>query len=489
MSQKFLTPIDLVKNELQNAVIQNLAAAPSSPVEGQVYYNTTDDILYYRSASTWIGVPVLDATLLSIAALGTAADKMLYTTGVDTWAELATLAYGRSLLNTTNSAALRTLAGLVIGTDVQAQDAELAAIAGLTSAADRLPYFTGLGTASLATFTAFARTFLDDADAAAVRTTLGLIAGGAGDIWVEKAGDTMTGALNMGGFAITNVLDPASAQDAATKAYVDGLVNGVTVHNAVRAATTANITRSAPQTIDGVSVIAGDRVLVKNQTAPAENGIFVVAAGAWTRATDADAWAEIVSAFVFVQEGTTLADTAWVSTADAGGTLNTTAMPWTQFAAPGLITASNQGTGVGVYDTKVGNDLQFRNVKAASSKIVVALVTKDITVDVTESALTHDNIGGTLGIAKGGTGQVTAAAAIVALGGTRKYAASVGNGVLTTFAVNHALNTTDVIVGVKEVAGGLAVVYADVVITDADNVQVTFTVAPTTNQYRVIVMG
>lgn len=92
-------------------------------------------------------------------------------------AALSTTSFGRSLLEAANAGALRMLAGTVIGTDVQAYDAELAAIAGLTSAADKLPYFTGSGAASLATFTAAARALLDDANAAAMLATLGIVAG------------------------------------------------------------------------------------------------------------------------------------------------------------------------------------------------------------------------------------------------------------------------------------------------------------------------
>lgn len=116
----------------------------------------------------------LDATLESLAALGTAADRIAYTTGVDTWAETPLTSFVRTILDDTNQAAVQATLALVPGTNVQAFDAELAAIAGLVSAADRLPYFTGLGTAGLAIFTAYGRTLAALADAAAGRTALGL---------------------------------------------------------------------------------------------------------------------------------------------------------------------------------------------------------------------------------------------------------------------------------------------------------------------------
>lgn len=136
---------------------------------------------------------------------------------------------------------------------------------------------------------------------------------------------------------------PTASTDIANKLYVDTVAQGLDAKASCVAATTADITLSGAQTIDGVGVVAGNRVLVKNQSLSQNNGIYLCAAGAWTRATDADTWDELTSAFTFIEQGTVNGDCGFVCTANAGGTLGTTALPWSQFSGAGTFTA---GTGL-----------------------------------------------------------------------------------------------------------------------------------------------
>lgn len=149
------------------------------------------------------------------------------------------------------------------------------------------------------------------------------------------------GTVDVASKRISGVATPVNATDAANKGYVDGIAQGLDIKGSVVAATTANITLSGAQTIDGIAVVAGDRVLVKNQTLPQENGIYVVSASGWTRAVDFDAWSEVPNGYMFIETGTTLADTGWVCTSNQGGTLGTTAITFVQFSASGAYVAGN----------------------------------------------------------------------------------------------------------------------------------------------------
>ena len=179
---------------------------------------------------------------------------------------------------------------------------------------------------------------------------------------LNLAGGTMSGAIAMGTNKITGLGNPIADQDAATKVYVDSLIQGLDPKASVRVATTANITLSNTQVIDGVTVSVGDRVLVKDQSSAAGNGIYLVASGSWTRTTDADSWTELVSAFVFVESGTANANNGFTCTVAAGGTLGSTAVTWVQFSGAGQITA---GAGL----TKTGNTINV--VTASSARVVV----------------------------------------------------------------------------------------------------------------------
>lgn len=224
----------------------------------------------------------------------------------------------------------------------------------------------------------------------------------------------LTATWDVGGNTITNLATPSSASDAVTKAYADALAAGIRVKAAVLVATTANLgSLSGLLTIDSVALSDGDRVLVKNQTTPTDNGIYVASSGSWSRATDADAAAELdAGATVYVQAGTTQQKTNWTQI-NAVSDLGTDNQQWTQsssVADTGITGVSNLGSGAGVLYGVAGATLQARSLVAGSSKVTATQNTNDVTLDVVEANLTHDNIGGILGVAKGGTGLTTVAA-------------------------------------------------------------------------------
>jgi hypothetical protein len=147
-----------------------------------------------------------------------------------------------------------------------------------------------------------------------------------------------TAAQSMGGNKLTSVADPTAAQDAATKSYVDALIQGFDWKQSVRAASTANATLSSGfangSVIDGVTLATGDRILIKNQTTGSENGLYTVnASGSPTRTTDADASAEVSAGLtVFVSEGTSNGNSSWSLTTDDTIVLGTTALVFAQIS-------------------------------------------------------------------------------------------------------------------------------------------------------------
>lgn len=186
---------------------------------------------------------------------------------------------------------------------------------------------------------------------------------------VPAAGYFTSIATNTG----TIVSAPVNANDITNKAYVDNFVQGLNAKAAVQAATTGDITLSGLQSIDGYTTLAGDRILVKNQLNSPDNGIYIASASAWTRSPDMDTWAEVPSAYMFVMQGSTQADTSWVCTSNPGGTLGVTPITFVQFGAAGNYTA---GTGLSL----IGNQFSITNTGvtaatygSASSVAVIAV--------------------------------------------------------------------------------------------------------------------
>ena len=442
MARKFLTAIDLTKNELQNPRAHFLAAAPSSPVEGQFYYDSVAHKLYYYNGTSWIATDGTSLFATPNLTLGTANAAGSANTVIRSDATI--LAFDAT--NPTTSAV-----------------ADAAAVGSATVAARRDHKHAREAFASPTAETTFG-----SSSAAGSATTLPRSDHTHGNPTHVNADHSAinrsalavpTADVSWGNFKITSLADPTAAQDAATKAYVDAVKTGLDVKASVRVATTANGTLATAyengDTIDGVVLATGDRILLKDQSTGAENGIYTVnASGAPTRAIDADANAEVTSGmFTFVTEGTTNGDSGWVLTTNDPITVGSTALVFAQFSGAGQITA---GTGM----SKTGNTL---NVGAGAAP----------------------GSGGPGGGLVANADDLVIDTAIV----VRKYATSIGDGAALAYVVTHNLNTQDVMVRLRDNSSPFAYMEPDFEATSVNTVTVRFTVAPTTNQYRCIVFG
>jgi hypothetical protein len=261
-----------------------------------------------------------------------------------------------------------------------------------------------------------------------------------------------TANIAMGGKTLTGLATPTAAGQAAEYTWtinqIQSAAAGIASKAPTQVAAVANITLSGLQTIDGYTTVAGDRVLVIGQTTATQNGVYVAASGAWARDTDnGPLGAELEpGAFWFVINGTTYGASQWRCANTGTITVGTTAISIVQFGASPTYTAGN---GIVVTGASIAVN------PAASGGIVVA--SGGVSVDTT----------------------------IVA----RKYSVSIGNGSATSFTVTHALGTQDILVQVKQSASPYGVVECDMSATSTTTATIAFTAAPTTNQYRVTVIG
>lgn len=257
-----------------------------------------------------------------------------------------------------------------------------------------------------------------------------------------------TAAVSMGSQRITSLADGTAASDAVTKSQLDAVAavanaaaSGVAIKASVRAVAKTAITLSSAQVIDGVSVVAGDRVLVAGQASAAANGLYLAASGAWSRTTDADQTGELApGTLVAVREGTAEADTLWGLVTDAAITIGTTAQTWSR------VVAGSQGEII-----LAGNGLS----KTGSTLTVVPKASGGLAVDGAGVAVDST-------VARTASGTVPAGS--------------------TNATITHNLGTDSAAVVIWEASTGKQVM-VEIAKSGANAVVATFKTAPTTNQY------
>jgi len=611
MARLFVTSINLNKNELQNARIQNLSSAPSSPVAGQIYFNTQTNVLYFYNGSEWIpasgsteviqdvigssvigGVGLtatyndtagettidLDNTAVSHGSYGGSAAKTVSFTvdqqGRLTAASDTTIDIASTQVNDFTEATQDVIGsslGEGEGIDIQYNDTSGITVISGEDASD-----TNKGIASFSstdfvvtsgnvalnteaiqdkvggmvtgnTETGITVTYQDSdgtldfevADQFLSHTTSDLTEGtnlyytaervqdeinntivagtgldktyndGAGTYTLDidstvttnsgtqtltnktlGSGTSLSANLDAANNKILNLATPTASGDAVNKSYVDGLTAGLDWKTAVNLLADSNIALSGSSgtlVIDGHSALSssndGYRILLKGQTTDNEKGIYVYNdAGSGytlTRAADADAYGELIGAAVFVMEGTTYGSTSWIQSnhyiVDFSGQV------WTQFSGAGTYLA---GAGL----TLTGNTFSVDvTPTSGNASLINTGGATEVKTD-TSRGLSVDANG--LGI-NAGTGLTfdTGALSFASGYGVRKFAGHVGDNSATSFNVTHNFGTKDVTVHVYDNSSPYAQVEADVEHANNNYVTIKFAAAPTTDQYRVVIVG
>jgi hypothetical protein len=246
---------------------------------------------------------------------------------------------------------------------------------------------------------------------------------------------------------VINLPTPSSNGDAATKSYVDSLVEGLAWKDSCRVATQSNINLSSPgATIDGVTMASQDRVLVRTQTTASQNGIYVWngSSSAMTRSLDANTFAELEQAVTTVEEGTSAGSSYRQD--QVNGTIDSSTVTWQTF---GVSAPSASTTTAGTIRIATQTEVNTGT---------------DATIAVTPSTLASWS------------------------GRVKKYATSIGDGSATSYTVTHNLASLDVAVTVFNNSTGDEVI-ADVTHATTNTLTIVFATAPASNAYRVVVLG
>lgn len=468
MARLFVTDINLNKNELINARIHGTSTPPLSPVTGQIYYNTSENKMYYynglaepngpwmpMSGSTEVIQDVIGSSVIGGNVLTATYDDASGTTTID-------------LDNTSVSAGSYGSQTKIPTFTVDAQGRLTAA--GEVDVATTLEINGDTGSASVdlltETLTIAGGEGIDVSATGDVITISGEDASATNKgvaSFNETAFEVVNGHVNLVAFdndidangnKITELADPTEPGDAANKRYVDAAVAGLDWKEAVHLLADSNIAltgNSGDLVIDGHTALddtdAGYRLLLIGQTDPLEDGIYVYTVpvtGTYelVRPTDADTVAELKGSAVFVMEGTVYGTTSWVQSNHYLAAFD--AQDWVQFSGAGAYTAGDGMTQSGTIFNVVGGD-------------GITVNSNNIEVDP------------------------------VVVG--RKRSAVIGDGVNTEYTIAHNLNNQWVNVQVFENSSPYSLVETDVELASSTTTKIRFAVAPATDSYKVVIVG